>query len=506
MEANFFRSFFLELGPVCTGKRIETIYEPFPGVLNVKFGTNLFLLFAPSSKRGAVFLASAKPENPQAPSNRVRWLRKRLQNRKVLRVRICWPERKAAFQLNAGHSQWLLLDLQEGLSLQDELADAFDCEPAWPSMEDVVSREYIYREYPQLTPPLRQTLKILPPGEAGQLYTALQQGRSAPFSVVWKAGKVWTVVPWELPQAFPKLEKQSVYSRACAAAEAFGNSLLQEQFAAHDKRERQYRRAVKRVEKNLERLHEDKARLQRFRAERETAELIQSTLYALDAHSKTEQVDIRTPEGTLERIALNSRYSLLENMQRMFQRAKKGTRGLELIQNRQKTLEQTLSALKNRGIDPEKWTLQDRKRGPKAAQPAVYKKQRLPLHRYRTSEGFRVLQGKNQKANHKLLTQVARPYDYWFHAQDGPGAHVILQREHREQPVDRDNLLEAAAVAGAAGYQSRETNAKVICALVKHVHTMKGAPPGQVRVERLEDAFVVPLDSEMMNRLQKIDD
>ena len=506
MEANFFRSLFGELGPWCTGKRIEKIYEPFPGVLNLKFGSNLFLLFAPSVKRGAVFLASAKPENPQTPSNRVRRLRKRLQNRKVLRVRIRWPERKAAFQLNAGQGRWLLLDLQEGLSLQDELDDSFDADPAWPSMEDIVSREHIYREYPQLTPPLRQTLNRLPPAQARQLYTALQQGRSAPFSVVWKAGTIWTVVPWELPRDFPNLEKQSVYSRAIDAAEAYGNSLLQEHFAAQNTRERQFRRAVKRIEKNLERLHEDKARLQRYCAEGKTAEQIQSALYALDVHAKKEHVELRHPDGTLERIALNSRYTLLENMEQMFQRAKKGTRGLKQVHQRQQSLEQTLSALKNREIDPDAWTLQDTNRQFKAAQPAVQKRRRLPLHQYRTSEGFRVLQGKNQKANHTLLTQVARPYDYWFHAQDGPGAHVILQRGHREQPVARENLLEAAAVAGAAGYQSREAKARVICALVKHVHTMKGAPPGQVRVERLEDVFVVPLNSDMMNRLQKIDD
>ncbi len=506
MEANFFRSLFLELGPRITGKRIEKIYEPFPGVLNVKFGSNLFLLLLPSSKRGAVFLASSKPENPQAPSNRVRWFRKRLQNRKVLSVQTCWPKRKAAFQLTSGPGEWLLLDLQEGVFLRDELPEAFDCEPVWPSLGEVFSREHIYREFPQLTPPLRQTLKALPALEAGRLFSELQQGRSGPFSVVWKSGKVWTVVPWKLPQTFPKVDALKVFSRACAAAEAYGHSLLQEKFAENKAQDRQYRRAVKRVEKNLERLREDKARLERFCAERETAEGLQAALYDLDRHAKKEWVDIRNSEGELQRISLDARYSLLENMEGMFQRAKKGKRGLEQIQQRQATLEQTLAALEKQEIDPGRWTVQAPKRKFSPAKSGPQRGQGVPLHRYQTSEGFPVLQGKNQKANHKLLTQVARPYDYWFHAQDGPGAHVILQREHKEQPVARENLLEAAAVAGAAGYQSREAKAKVMCAQVKHVHTMKGAPPGQVRVERIEDTFLVPLDSEMMDRLKKISD
>ena len=504
MEANFFRALFQELSPLLIGKRFEKIYEPHPGILNLKFGSSAHLLVLPSPKRGAVYFSRSKPENPPTPSNRVKWLRKRLVNRKVAGIETCWPNRQAAFQLNPGPGNFLLLDLRQGLSLVDELDEAFAAEPDWPAWEEILTRERIYLHYPQLTPPLRATLQVLPRAEGRALVSDLEQGRTAGFSVGWKGGRVWTAVPWVLPRTLPKLEQVERFSRASEAAAHFGRQLVLERTGAETGRERQYRRSLQRVEKNLERLRRDRERLQGFCAEKEVAEGLRAVLYTQDVHAKKEEVAIPTPDGGEWRIALDPSSSLLENMEGMFRRARKGQRGLEQVQKREEALERTLAALKNREIDPAEWT----ERTPRQEGGTVKKRPRntrdVPLHRYLTSDGFRVLQGKNQKANHALLTRVAGPNDYWFHAQDGPGAHVVLQRDTREQQVSRQSLYEVAALAGSAGYQSGSAKATVMCALVKHVHTIKGAPPGQVRVERIEESFVVSLDSEITGRLKKL--
>lgn len=504
MEANFFRSFFQELEPVLIGKRIEKIYEPLPGVLNCKFGTGLFLIMLPSPKRGGLFFTSSQPENPLQPSTRVQWLRKRLQNRKVLSVRTNWPQRRAAFELTPGQGNWLLFDLQLGLEIVDALDEAFQREPEWPSLTDSLTREDVYREYPQLTPPLRKTLASLPTEQAHLLFSALKQGQPEQFSVCWKKGSVWTVVPWAFPQTLANVDQVQHFERACQAAECFGRSLFREKNEQQEGRGRLYRRAVKRIEKNLESLQLEKIRLQRLCDQKETAELLQSVLYTLDGHSRLARVEVSTSDGAPGHVELDARYSVLENMEAMFKRAKKGKRGLEQVAKRQKELRAELEKIHNHSIEPEQWNPPAQRKKPQSKSRGTKKYRNIPLHHYETSEGFPVLQGKNQKANHQLLTQVARPFDYWFHAQDGPGAHVVLRREFKDQPVSRQSMLEAAVLAGAAGYQSQAEKAKVICALVKHVHPVKGLAPGQVRVDFIAQSFVVPLHSGLQNRIKKV--
>ena len=58
----------------------------------------------------------------------------------------------------------------------------------------------------------------------------------------------------------------------------------------------------------------------------------------------------------------------------------------------------------------------------------------LPGIRYFLIEDkWRVLVGKNNKANDYLTRIVARSEDFWFHAYNTPGSHVILRNVHKEK-------------------------------------------------------------------------
>ncbi|MBM3273907.1 MAG: NFACT family protein, partial [Candidatus Sericytochromatia bacterium] len=47
--------------------------------------------------------------------------------------------------------------------------------------------------------------------------------------------------------------------------------------------------------------------------------------------------------------------------------------------------------------------------------------------RYRSADGFEILVGRNNKQNDYITTRLARPEDWWFHAQKVPGSHVIVR-------------------------------------------------------------------------------
>ncbi len=121
---------------------------------------------------------------------------------------------------------------------------------------------------------------------------------------------------------------------------------------------------------------------------------------------------------------------------------------------------------------------------------AAARRKRAPLE-LRTQSGSRILVGRSPLENADLTFRVARPDDLWFHAQNIPGAHVILQRDDRAAPPDED-LQRAASLA--AFYSKARENAKVAIDYTqrKHVRAQRNAPPGLVWYTQPQTIVVRP--------------
>lgn len=100
-----------------------------------------------------------------------------------------------------------------------------------------------------------------------------------------------------------------------------------------------------------------------------------------------------------------------------------------------------------------------------------------PLH-YKTVDDFEIYVGKNNIQNDELTFKVANGGDWWFHAKNVPGSHVILKTQGRDIP---DSVFEFAA--GLAAYYSKsKMNSKVEVDYLerKNVKKPAGAKPGFV--------------------------
>ncbi len=97
---------------------------------------------------------------------------------------------------------------------------------------------------------------------------------------------------------------------------------------------------------------------------------------------------------------------------------------------------------------------------------------------YRTEDGFKIYVGRNNYQNDELTFKFANGGDWWFHAKDCPGSHVVLKTEGREVP---DKVFEQAA-ALAAYYSKNKENDKVEVDYLerKNVKKPNGAKPGFV--------------------------
>ncbi|MDE5939327.1 MAG: NFACT family protein [Lachnospiraceae bacterium] len=100
-----------------------------------------------------------------------------------------------------------------------------------------------------------------------------------------------------------------------------------------------------------------------------------------------------------------------------------------------------------------------------------------PFH-YVSSDGFHIYVGKNNFQNDELTFKFANGGDWWFHAKQIPGSHVVLKTEGNEVP---DRAFEEAARLAAYYSKGREQD-KVEIDYVqrKHVKKPAGAKPGFV--------------------------
>lgn len=79
----------------------------------------------------------------------------------------------------------------------------------------------------------------------------------------------------------------------------------------------------------------------------------------------------------------------------------------------------------------------------------------LPPYEFMTTDGYRVLVGRNNIQNDRLSLKTARKSDMWLHTQKIPGSHVIICGDGKEIS---DNAIEEAAVIAAVYSKAKDSS------------------------------------------------
>lgn len=117
----------------------------------------------------------------------------------------------------------------------------------------------------------------------------------------------------------------------------------------------------------------------------------------------------------------------------------------------------------------------------------------LPPKEYKSSDGFTIYVGRNNKQNDKLTLKTARNYDMWLHTKDIPGSHVIIASDNRE--ITDTAILEAASLAAYNSKAKDSDNVPVDYTIVKNVSKPSGAKPGMVIYVNNKTVYVTPKES-----------
>ncbi|EMF0534642.1 fibronectin-binding protein EfbA [Enterococcus hirae] len=118
---------------------------------------------------------------------------------------------------------------------------------------------------------------------------------------------------------------------------------------------------------------------------------------------------------------------------------------------------------------------------------------------YLSTDGTLILVGKNNLQNDQLSLKTAKKTDYWLHAKNIPGSHVIIKSD---QPSD-ETITEAAELAAYFSKYRHSAQVPVDLVQVKHLRKPNGAKPGYVIYENQKTIIVTP-EEEKINKMKQM--
>lgn len=114
----------------------------------------------------------------------------------------------------------------------------------------------------------------------------------------------------------------------------------------------------------------------------------------------------------------------------------------------------------------------------------------LKFKEYISTEGYKILVGRNNRENDYLTTAIAGKNDLWFHTKNIPGSHVIVFSGGAE--VSEDTVVKAAKLAAENSKGAGSSNVPVDYTQIKYVKKPSGAKPGMVIYKTNKTVYVTP--------------
>lgn len=339
----------------------------------------------------------------------------------------------------------------------------------------------------------------LPPNGAGTLAERLQQWRDA-----WRAGH-WQWTADGEPTAGIGEGPLAGFN---AAVDRYYQARMTEAACQH--RRTQIRQHL---DEQLAKLQAHLAEVDRLwagcaqadRLQRE-AELLQGNLYRLSAGNAAITVeDYFDPTCPPVTLSLDPDLSPAENVQRRFRQAQKAQRQRQHLERQRQDLEARLWELEEAGsLVADASTLEALE--DLAASVLPQPRERASLRpaeslpeRYRSSDGLGILVGRSSRQNDAILHRLSRSHDVWLHAQNIPGAHVLVQVPKGTSVPER-TLLQAACLAAFFSKARHSHHVPVVAVERRFVRQPRGAAAGFVHYSNETALWVDPVPDALPDR------
>jgi len=237
-------------------------------------------------------------------------------------------------------------------------------------------------------------------------------------------------------------------------------------------------------------------------------ELILANIYQI----KRGQSVIRTQNfysETLEEldIPLNPQLSASENAQKFFQKYQKAKTAVNHILEQLQQTEAEISYFETLLAQLETATIKDVSEIKEELELAGYLRKRQTkkrkttnkpnIEKYLTPDGEEIYIGKNNLQNDYLTHKLARRNEWWFHAKDMPGSHVLVRNQQ-----DQLSEITIRTAAGLAAYFSKgrlSSSVPVDYTRVRHVKKVPASHLGFVTYDHQKTIYIDPDESLIMS-------
>ena len=395
-----------------------------------------------------------------------------------------------------------------------KMADSFLLE-TFGGLSPLLCRELAYAVFGQVDLDLSQLTDAQREDAAGKLFAALDRlhtGKRTPVILV-RDERPWdfTCIPIRQYEGLIAQEPQPSFS-----------ALLDTFYAKRDSLERM-RQKTQALRKTLTNLHNRTARKlanQQKELEatfdrehlRRLGDIVTANLHVISrGQARLTAVDFYDPEMKEIDIPLNPAISPQQNAAKFYkdyQKAKTAEKVLtEQIAKGEAELSYLASVLDELSRVESERDMQDIRQelteGGYLRETGQKKKMKLPASKpmvFRSSDGFEILVGRNNRQNDLLTCKLAQKQDIWLHTQKIHGSHVIIACAS-ETPPDR-TVTEAMQLAAYFSQAREGQNVPVDYTRVKNVKKPAGAKPGMVIYDHYTTAVVTP-DAALAEKLRE---
>ena len=395
-----------------------------------------------------------------------------------------------------------------------KMADSFLLE-TFGGLSPLLCRELAYAVFGQVDLDLSQLTDSQREDAAGKLFAALDRlhtGKRTPVILV-RDERPWdfTCIPIRQYEGLIAQEPQPSFS-----------ALLDTFYAKRDSLERM-RQKTQALRKTLTNLHNRTARKlanQQKELEatfdrehlRRLGDIVTANLHVISrGQARLTAVDFYDPEMKEIDIPLNPAISPQQNAAKFYkdyQKAKTAEKVLtEQIAKGEAELSYLASVLDELSRVESERDMQDIRQelteGGYLRETRQKKKMKLPASKpmvFRSSDGFEILVGRNNRQNDLLTCKLAQKQDIWLHTQKIHGSHVIIACAP-ETPPDR-TVTEAMQLAAYFSQAREGQNVPVDYTRVKNVKKPAGAKPGMVIYDHYSTAVVTP-DAALAEKLRE---
>ena len=395
-----------------------------------------------------------------------------------------------------------------------KMADSFLLE-TFGGLSPLLCRELAYAVFGQVDLDLSQLTDVQREDAAGKLFAALDRlhtGKRTPVILV-RDERPWdfTCIPIRQYEDLITQEPQPSFS-----------ALLDTFYAKRDSLERM-RQKTQALRKTLTNLHNRTARKlanQQKELEatfdrehlRRLGDIVTANLHVISrGQARLTAVDFYDPEMKEIDIPLNPAISPQQNAAKFYkdyQKAKTAEKVLtEQIAKGEAELSYLASVLDELSRVESERDMQDIRQelteGGYLRETGQKKKMKLPASKpmvFRSSDGFEILVGRNNRQNDLLTCKLAQKQDIWLHTQKIHGSHVIIACAP-ETPPDR-TVTEAMQLAAYFSQAREGQNVPVDYTRVKNVKKPAGAKPGMVIYDHYTTAVVTP-DAALAEKLRE---